>query len=68
MSTSITIGEMPEEVRDELAARARACGRSLEDYLRDELIALTQRPSAALWMARVRARKNALERQRSAER
>jgi len=68
MSTSITIGEMPEEVRDELAARARACGLSLEEYLRDELIALTQRPSAALWMARVRARKNALERQRSAER
>lgn len=64
MSTSITIGEVPDEVRDELAARAALCGRSLEDYIRDELMALTKRPSAAVWMARVRARKDALQRQR----
>jgi len=66
MSTSITIGEVPDEVRDELAARAALCGRSLEDYVRDELMALTQRPSAAVWMARVRARKNALQGQNAA--
>lgn len=59
--TSITIGEVPEEVREELAARAALSGRSVEEYLRDELIALARRPSAALWISRVRARKDALE-------
>jgi len=67
MSTSITIGEVPDEVRDELAARAAVCGRSLEDYIRNELMALAQRPSAAVWMARVRARKDALQHQQGAE-
>lgn len=66
MSTSITIGKVPDEVRDELAARAAVCGRSLEDYIRDELMALAQRPSAAVWMARVRARKDALQHQQGA--
>lgn len=66
MSTSIIIGEVPDEVREELAARAAVCGRTLEDYVRDELLALTQRPSAAVWMARVRARKDALQSQQKA--
>jgi plasmid stability protein len=65
MSTSIMIGEVPDEVREELAARAAVCGRSLEDYVRDELLALAKRPSAAVWMARVRARKDALQGQLS---
>jgi antitoxin FitA len=60
MSTSITIGEVPDDVREELAARAALSGRTVEEYIRDELIALTRRPSAAVWMARVRARKEAL--------
>jgi plasmid stability protein len=60
MSTSITIGEVPDDVREELAARAALSGRTVEEYVRDELIALTRRPSAAVWMARVRARKEAL--------
>jgi hypothetical protein len=63
MSTSIIIGEVPDAVREELAARADLSGRSLEEYVRDELIALTRRPSAAVWMARVRARKDALQQQ-----
>jgi plasmid stability protein len=63
MSTSIIIGEVPDEVREELAARAAVCGRTLEDYLREELMALAKRPSAAVWMARVRARKDALQTQ-----
>ena len=63
MSTSITIAQVPDEVRDELAARAAVCGRPLEDYIREELMALAQRPSAAVWMARVRARKDALQHQ-----
>jgi plasmid stability protein len=61
MSTSITIGEVPDEVRDEIVARAAVCGCSVEEYIRDELIALARRPSAAVWMARVRARKEALQ-------
>ena len=60
MPSSITIA-VPEEVRNELAARAAVCGRTVEEYLRDELIALARRPSAAVWMARVRARKDALQ-------
>jgi antitoxin FitA len=58
MPSSITIA-VPEEVRNELAARAAVCGRTVEEYLRDELIALASRPSAAVWMARVRARMGA---------
>jgi antitoxin FitA len=61
MPTPITICEVPDEVREELAARAALSGRSLEEYVRAELIALAQRPSAAVWMARVRARKDALQ-------
>lgn len=60
MSTSITIGEVPDEVREELAARAALSGRTVEEYVRDELLALVRRPSAAVWMARVRARQGAL--------
>lgn len=66
MPTSIVIGEVPDAVREELAARAAVCGRTLEDYVRDELLALAQRPSAAVWMARVRARKDALQSQHDA--
>ncbi len=54
---SITIRNVPDEVRDELAARASLAGRSLQEHLRAELIALAQRPSAAVLMARVQARK-----------
>jgi antitoxin FitA len=68
MSTSIIIGEVPDEVREELAARAALSGRSLEEYVRDELIGLARRPSAAVWMARVRARKDALQHQPPAAR
>ena len=60
MPRSTTI-ELPDEIRDELAARAALCGRTLEDYITSELSALAQRPSAAVWMARVRARKDALQ-------
>lgn len=60
MSRSITIFEVPDEVREELASRAALSGHTVEEYIRAELIALSQRPSAAVWMARVRARKEAL--------
>jgi plasmid stability protein len=57
MATSITIRDVPDEVRDELASRARLAGRSLQEHLRAELIALAERPSAEVLMARVRERK-----------
>lgn len=62
MHNSITIAELPEEIREELSARAELSGQSVEQYVRTELIALAQRPSAAVWKARVRARKDELQR------
>jgi antitoxin FitA len=59
MATSITIRNVPDEVRDELASRAALAGRSLQEHLRAELIALAERPSAAVLLARVVARKRA---------
>jgi hypothetical protein len=67
MANSITICAVPDEVRDELATRAALSGHSVEEYILAELIALAQRPSAALWMARVRARKQALQAAPAAE-
>lgn len=55
---SITIGDVPDEVRDELAARAEATGRSLQEYLRAQLIALAERPDPDALLARVRHRKD----------
>jgi antitoxin FitA len=54
---SITIRNVPDDVRDELAARAAATGRSLQEHLRAELIALAGRPSVDVWLAGVRDRK-----------
>jgi plasmid stability protein len=45
--TSITIRNVPDEVRDELAARARLSGRSLQEYLRSELIRLASQTVAS---------------------
>lgn len=53
---SITIRDVPEETRDELAARAAGSGRSLQEYLRAELIALAARPSMESLMQRVEER------------
>jgi plasmid stability protein len=55
MSVSITIRNVPTEVRDELASRAAKSGRSLQEHLRLELIELAARPSINDWLARVRA-------------
>lgn len=54
---SITIRDVPEETRDELAGRAASSGRSLQEYLRTELIELAHRPDPHDLMARVRGRK-----------
>lgn len=58
MPTSITIRDVPDDARDELAARARLSGRSLQEYLRAQLIELARRPDAASLLTRVRDRKH----------
>ena len=55
--TTITVRDVPPEVRDELAARAARAGRSLQEHLRLELIELAARPSASDWIEDVRRRK-----------
>ncbi len=57
MTISITIRDIPDETRDELAARAARSGRSLQEYLRGTLVELAGRPDASSLMERVRSRK-----------
>lgn len=59
MSTSITIRNVPDETRDELAARATRTGRSLQEYLLARLIDLARQPDAETLVQRVRDRKAA---------
>lgn len=59
MSTSITVRDVPDQTRNELAARAAVTGRSLQEYLRAKLIDLARQPDAETLVARVRARKDA---------
>jgi len=54
---SITVRDVPDDARDELAARAAITGRSLQEYLRSELIELSRRPDPDVLLARIRERK-----------
>lgn len=54
MSVTITVRNVPDDVRDELAARAALSGRSLQEYLSAELRRLASTPSAAEALARAR--------------
>jgi antitoxin FitA len=56
---AITIRGVPDEVRDELAARAARSGQSLQEYLRSLLVAAADKPTARDVVARARARVNA---------
>jgi plasmid stability protein len=56
MPVSITIRNVPDETRNELAARAARSGRSLQEYLRAQLIELAQREDMETLMARIRER------------
>ena len=56
MTVSVTIRDVPEDVRDELAARARRSGRSLQEYLRGELTELARTPDPIEVIARARER------------
>lgn len=58
MPVTITIRDVPEKVRDELAARAARAGQSLQEYLRGRLVESVSRPALADVFARARARVN----------
>lgn len=59
MSVAVTVRDVPEKVRDELAARAARAGKSLQEYLRGMLIESASRPSVDDVIARARARVDA---------
>ncbi len=56
MPVSITVRNVPDAVRNELAARAALDGRSLQEYLRAMLIESASRPPLDQVVARARAR------------
>lgn len=59
MPIQITIRDVPEEVRDELAARAALQGKSMQEFLRSELERMASRPSIDAWLDQLRKRKRA---------
>ena len=56
MAVQITIRGVPEEVRDELAARAALKRQSMQEFLREELERLASVPSIESVLADVRRR------------
>jgi plasmid stability protein len=56
MTVAITIRDVPDVVRDELAARAARAGKSLQEYLRGMLVDSAAHPTADDVIARARAR------------
>lgn len=67
MSVSITVRDVPNAVRDELAARAARGGQSLQEYLRGMLVESAARPPVADVIARARARVTATGARAAAE-
>ncbi len=59
MSIQITIRDVPEKVRDELASRAARQGKSMQEFLRGELERLAARPTIEDWLEQVQRRKAA---------
>lgn len=53
---TITIHDVPDDVRDELALRAARAGRSLQDYLVAELCSMAARPDTLDPVFAVRSR------------
>jgi antitoxin FitA len=56
MPVSITIRNVPTEVRNELAARAARSGQSLQEYLLATLVNLAGRPDVRTVIERARER------------
>jgi antitoxin FitA len=53
---AVTVRNVPDQVRNELASRAAAKGWSLQEFLLSELILLSERPNNAELIARARER------------
>ena len=53
---AITVRNVPDEVRDELATRAARSGRSLQEYLLRQLTEMASRPTLNEVISRARAR------------
>jgi plasmid stability protein len=56
MSVAITVRNVPDQVRNELAARAAAKGWSLQEFLLSEFIELSKRPDRLAMLARIEGR------------
>ncbi len=61
MPVQITVRNVPEWVRDELAARAARKRQSMQEFLRCELERIASFPSIADWLEGVRERAEAAE-------
>ena len=57
MPMQITIRNVPEEVRDEIAARAALKRQSMQEFLRCELERIASRPSIDALLQEIRERK-----------
>lgn len=56
MPVQITIRNVSEDVRNELASRAALRGQSMQEFLRGELERIASRPSNDVWLQEVRRR------------
>ena len=56
MGVAITVRDVPDAVRDELAGRAARAGMSLQEYLRTMLIQRAARPAVDDLIVRARSR------------
>lgn len=61
MAIQITIRNVPENVRDELAARAAKQHKSMQEFLRDELQRIASKPTLESWLDAVTERKRCAE-------
>ena len=59
MAVQITIRNVPDDVRDELAAKAAEQRQSMQEYLRGELERLAATPSVSTLLEEIRRRKEA---------
>lgn len=53
---AVTVRDLPDDVRDELAARAARAGKSLQEYLRGLLVEVAHKPTVEEVLARARTR------------
>jgi len=56
MGVAITVRDVPDKVRDELAGRAARAGMSLQEYVRGMLVQSATRPAVDDLIARARSR------------